>query len=65
MEVQAYVLAWSKSNCSVCLVEICRLMLECILKCAYLICMVLMHGFHFMFFANDLLLALHFTFILD
>ena len=54
-----------KSNCGICIVKICHLILEYILKCAYIICIILVHVFHFMFFANNLLLALHFKFILD
>ena len=62
---KSFLLGWCKSNCSFCIVEICHLILEYILnKCDYVI-----HHFNvrfsLCFFANDLLLAVYFIFILD
>ena len=47
-----------------CIVEICRLILECILKCGYVIHHFNVH-FSLCFFANDLLLDVYPVFILN
>ena len=57
-------LGWYKSNCSFELLEVCCLILEYILNVVMLYT-ILMCISHYMFFGNDLLLAIYFIFILD
>ena len=58
-----YTLGWCEGNFSFCIVEIYHLILEYILKCDYVIYHFKAHVLLY-FFANDLLLAVYFIFVL-
>ena len=60
--IKALLLGWYRHNCIFCIVEICHLILEYILKCG-LLCIILTHISYFIFLAN-LLPAVYFVFIL-
>ena len=64
--LEQHLIGWCKSNCGFCIVEICHLILEYILyKFGYDIHHFNMNFSLCFFFANDLLLAFYFIFILD